>query len=91
MPNADPDVTSVLDPNISETVLSNFYEKGARCLLQISRLSFDHIRSLSENNDNIFSVTGRSLSKNMNYMRQLANISYAVLPLENKTYSIADE
>ncbi|KAH9203270.1 phosphotransferase [Leptodontidium sp. 2 PMI_412] len=87
MPNPDPDVTSVLDPNISETVLSNFYGKAARCLLQISRLSFDHIGSLSENDGNTFSVTGRPLSKNMNDMLQLANIPRAVLPPENKTYT----
>ncbi|RDL33116.1 Uncharacterized protein BP5553_08555 [Venustampulla echinocandica] len=90
MPNPDPDVTSVLDPNISETVLSNFYGKVARCLLQISRLSFDRIGSLSENGDNTFSITGRPLSKNMNDMLQLANIPRAVLPPENKTYSTAD-
>ncbi|KAG9244999.1 phosphotransferase [Calycina marina] len=91
MPNLDPDVTSVLDPNISETVLSNFYGKAARCLLQISRLSFDRIGSLSENDSNSFSVTGRPLSKNMNDMLQLANIPRAVLPPENKTYSTTDE
>jgi aminoglycoside phosphotransferase (APT) family kinase protein len=91
MPNPDPDVPSVLDPNISETVLSNFYGKAARCLLQISRLSFDRIGSLSENDDNTFSVTGRPLSKNMNDMLQLANIPRAVLPPENKTYSTTDE
>ncbi|TVY46741.1 hypothetical protein LOCC1_G006218 [Lachnellula occidentalis] len=71
MPNPDPDVSSVLDPNISETVLSNFYGKAARCLLQISRLSFDRIRSLSKNDDSTFSVTGRPLSKNINDMLQL--------------------
>ncbi|KAG9245436.1 phosphotransferase [Calycina marina] len=91
MPNPDPDVTSVLDPNISETVLSNFYGKAARCLLQISRLLFDRIGSLSENDSNTFSVTGRPLSKNMNDMLQLANIPRAVLPPENKTYSTIDE
>ncbi len=68
MPNPDPNLTSVLDPNISKTVLSNFYRKAARCLLQISRLSFDRIGSLSKNKDLTFSVTGRPLSKNMNDM-----------------------
>ncbi|TVY90417.1 hypothetical protein LAWI1_G007253 [Lachnellula willkommii] len=91
VPNPDPDVTAVLDPHISETVLSNLYGKAARCLLQISRLSFNRIGSLSENDDNTFSVTGRPLSKNMNDMLQLANIPRAVLPLENKTYSTTDE
>ncbi|TVY51844.1 hypothetical protein LCER1_G007750 [Lachnellula cervina] len=91
VPNPDPDVTAVLDPNISETALANFYGKAARCLLQISRLSFDRIGSLSENDGNTFSVTGRPLSKNMNDMLQLANIPRAVLPLENKTYGTADE
>ncbi|RFU29373.1 hypothetical protein B7463_g6976, partial [Scytalidium lignicola] len=91
MPNRDPDITSVLDPNISETMLLNFYEKAAQCLLQISQLSFDRIGSLSENDDNTFSVTGRPLSKNMNDMLQLANIPRAVLPPENKTYNTTDE
>lgn len=86
-PNPDPDVVAVLDPNISESLLSSLFEKAARCLLQHSRLSFDRIESLSENNDNTFSVTGRPLSKNMNDMLQLANIPGAVLPPENKTYS----
>jgi aminoglycoside phosphotransferase (APT) family kinase protein len=90
-PNPDPDLPSVLDPSISETVLSKFYENAALCLLQISRLSFDRIGSLSENDDNNFSVTGRPLSKNMNDMLQLANIPRAVLPPENKTYDTTDE
>lgn len=90
-PNPDPDVPSVLDPHISEDVLFNFYGKTAKCLLQMSRLSFDRIGSLSENDDNTFSVTGRPLSKNMNDMLQLANIPRAVLPPENKTYSTTDE
>jgi hypothetical protein len=91
MPNPDPDVTSVLDPKISEAVLSEFYGKAARCILQISRLSFDRFGSLSENEDVTFSVTGRPLSKNINDMLQLAYIPRAVLPPENKTYSTADE
>ncbi|TVY17901.1 hypothetical protein LARI1_G004197 [Lachnellula arida] len=91
IPNADPDVPSVLDPNIPETELASFYEKAARCLLQMSRLSFDRIGSLSENEDSTFSVTGRPLSKNMNDMLQLANIPRAVLPPEDKTYRTTDE
>ena len=90
-PDPDPDVPSVVDPNISETVLSGLYGKAAWCLLQSSRLSFDRIGSLSENVDKTFSVTGRPLSKNMNDMLQLANIPHAVLPPENKTYSTTDE
>ncbi|TVY43889.1 hypothetical protein LSUB1_G002036 [Lachnellula subtilissima] len=90
-PNPDPDVPSVLDLNISDSVLSDFYGKAARCLLQTSRLSFDRIGSLSENEDSTFSVTGRPLSKNMNDMLQLANIPRAVLPPEIKTYSTTDE
>lgn len=84
LPNPNPDIPSVLDPNISETVLSKFYGKAARCLLQISRLSFDRIGSLSENDDMTFSVARRPLSKNMNDMLQLANIPRAVFPPEKK-------
>ncbi|KAL2063188.1 hypothetical protein VTL71DRAFT_6260 [Oculimacula yallundae] len=90
-PNPDPDVNSVLDPNISNVVLSKFYQAAARCLLQISRLSFDRIGSLSENDDAKFSVTGRPLSKNMNEMLQLAYVPRAVLPPENQIYSTTDE
>ncbi|KAL3420278.1 phosphotransferase [Phlyctema vagabunda] len=90
MPNPDPDVASILDPNISETTLLDFYGKAARCLLQLSRLSFDRIGSLSENDDTTFSITRRPLSKNMNDMLQLANIPWAVLPPEDKSYSRAD-
>ncbi|CZT49192.1 uncharacterized protein RSE6_09997 [Rhynchosporium secalis] len=90
-PYPDPDVTSILDPDISESVLSNFYEKVAQCLLQISRLLFDRIGSLSEDDSHTFSVTGRPLSKNMNDMLQLANIPRYVLPLENKTFETTDK
>ncbi|KAG4432201.1 hypothetical protein IFR05_012324 [Cadophora sp. M221] len=90
-PEPDPDITSILDPNISKAVLSNFYGKAARCLLEISRLSFDRIGSLSEDGDDTFSVTGRPLSKNINDMLQLANIPRAVLPPENKTYDTTDK
>ncbi|KAK2626189.1 hypothetical protein QTJ16_004451 [Diplocarpon rosae] len=91
MPNPDVNETYVLDPNISDNVLSEFYGKVARCLLQLSRLSFDRIGSLTENDDSTFSVTGRPLSKNMNDMLQLANIPPAVLPPEDQTYSTTDE
>ncbi|KAL5316963.1 hypothetical protein ACEPPN_016015 [Leptodophora sp. 'Broadleaf-Isolate-01'] len=90
-PNLDADVTSILDPNISEAVLSDFYGKVARCLLKISQLSFDRIGSLSENVDSTFSVTGRPLSKNMNDMLQLANIPRSVLPPENTTYDTTND
>ncbi|TVY81301.1 hypothetical protein LSUE1_G005200 [Lachnellula suecica] len=86
-PNPDPDVPFVLNSDISETVLLDFYGKAARILLQMSRLSFDSIGSLSENEDRTFSVTGRPLSKNMNDMLQLANIPRCVLPQEDKTYA----
>ncbi|KAK0115602.1 hypothetical protein ONS95_000125 [Cadophora gregata] len=91
-PNPDPAVPSVLDPNISETLLSKFYKQAARCLLQLSRLSFNRIGSLSENEENnTFSVTSRPLSKNINDMLQLAHIHPAVLPPETKTYSTTHE
>ncbi|CAG8961750.1 hypothetical protein HYFRA_00006293 [Hymenoscyphus fraxineus] len=85
------DIPVVLDPDISESSLERFYTKAALCLLRLSRLSFNRIGSLSEGEDNTFSITGRPLCKNMNNMLQLANIPRSVLPLESKTYSTADE
>ena len=89
--NPDPDVTSVLDPRISDSLLSKYYGKAAHCLLEISRLSFNRIGSLSENEDNTFAITGRPLSKNMNDMLRLANIPRSVLPPEGKIYGSTDE
>ncbi|CAG8974628.1 hypothetical protein HYALB_00009806 [Hymenoscyphus albidus] len=87
----NPDIPAVLDPDISESLLEKFYKKAAFCLLRLSRLSFNRIGSLSEGDDNTFSINGRPLCKNMNNMLQLANIPRSVLPLESKTYSTADE
>lgn len=84
-------MTAVLEPNVSETLLSKLYEEVARCLLQLSRLSFDRIVSLSETDEGSFSVIGRPLCKNMNDISRLANIPHSVLPPEAKSYSKTDE
>lgn len=95
VPNLHPDISAVLNPNISESLLSDLFLKTARLLLELSRLSFDRIGSLSETisatGSSIFSIKGRPLSKNMNDMLQLANIPESILPAREKTYSDANE
>lgn len=90
-PNDDPDMTHVLNPDISEATLEDLWGKAARCLLQLSRLSFPRIGTLVEVRTGSYDIAGRPITHNMTDMVRLGNIPRAVLPPEGKTYETADE
>ncbi|KAJ9130148.1 Phosphotransferase [Pleurostoma richardsiae] len=91
MPNEDATQAHMLDPDISEEVLEDFYGKVAVYLLQLFKLSFPRIGSLAQTGENTFSVVGRPITQNMNSMLQLANIPHVTLPPKDRTYRTADE
>ncbi|KAF4438625.1 hypothetical protein F53441_12758 [Fusarium austroafricanum] len=87
-PNKDP---HVLDPSVPESTLKAMWGKVARCLLELSQLSFPRIGSLLQTGDDVYEVCCRPLSENMSDMIRLANIPSCILPSKDKTYATADE
>ncbi|KAK4158280.1 hypothetical protein C8A00DRAFT_10976 [Chaetomidium leptoderma] len=96
-PHDDPSVPHVLDPDISDATLEDLWGKAARCLVQLSRLSFPRIGALVEGGDDdrpggsYYAVAGRPITHNMTDLVRLANIPRAVLPPPGQTYGTADE
>lgn len=63
----------ILDPSIDNTVLDKVYCQIAGFMLQLSRLAFPRIGSISEGpSSNTWSVTGRPLTYNMNELATVA-------------------
>ncbi|KAJ4304089.1 hypothetical protein N0V88_001699 [Collariella sp. IMI 366227] len=92
MPNDDPNVVHVLEPNTLEATLDGLWGKAARCLLQLSRLAFPRIGGLVEDDrPGSYVVAGRPITHNMTDMVRLANIPRAVLPPQRKMYSSVGE
>ncbi|KAF6835549.1 phosphotransferase [Colletotrichum plurivorum] len=87
----DPDLTSVLNPDIPEGKLRSLWGKMASIMLELAKLSFPRIGSLLQAEDGSIQVAGRPLTHNMNAMTQLAHIPSAVFPAEGKTFATADE
>ncbi|KAJ2895228.1 hypothetical protein MKZ38_006759 [Zalerion maritima] len=87
----DSSAPHALDPNVSESTLEAIWGKVARCLLQLSRITFPRIGSLVEANEGAYEVAGRPITHNMTDMVRLANIPRGVLPPKGKTYETADE
>jgi aminoglycoside phosphotransferase (APT) family kinase protein len=87
----DPNEAHMLNPDVSDDVLEEFYSKVAVYLQQLFEPSFPRIGSLNQSEKNIYSVGGRPLTQNMNNMVQLANIPRDALPPEEKTYRTADD
>ena len=70
-----------LNPDIEEEKLVSFYGQVANILLELSKLSFDKIGSLSRNNNaNGWSISNRPLTMNMNELVQLGNFPPQMLP-----------
>ncbi|KAM5350184.1 hypothetical protein ACJ41O_006689 [Fusarium nematophilum] len=90
-PNDDPGETHVLNPGIPEPTLADLWTKAARCLLQLSQLTFPRIGSLVEASEGSFDIARRPITHNMTDMVRLANIPRAVLPPPGKTYGSVDE
>lgn len=70
----------VLDPNIEEEKLEFFYRQLANVLLQLSRLQFNRIGSLLQDETGHISVSGRPLIQNMSHLMQFTGTPDAVLP-----------
>ncbi|KAL0932598.1 phosphotransferase family protein [Colletotrichum truncatum] len=87
----DPDETAVLNPDISDSRLTDLYMKMARCVLQLAQPTFPRIGALVEIRPESQCVTGRPLTLNMNNMARLSNIPKSVFPSEGTTYQTADE
>lgn len=92
MPNEkDPTEAHMLNPDIDEGLLEDFYTKIAVHQLELFEHKFPRIGSLSQTDEKTFLIEGRPITQNMNNMLQLANIPRAALPAEDKTYGTADE
>ncbi len=89
--NPDRSVQHVLDRSLAPTTLETIWTKAATCLLQLSRLTFPRIGSLTQNpTDGSYTVSDRPLTHNMAAMTGLCNIPRTVLPAEASTYPTAD-
>ncbi|RHZ62284.1 uncharacterized protein CDV56_104203 [Aspergillus thermomutatus] len=70
----------LLDPRIDSDKLEMLYGQLADILLQLSRLSFPRIGSLTQVDDFTWEVTGRPLSINMNELIRLGTLPRSKLP-----------
>ncbi|KAK2593631.1 hypothetical protein QQS21_008679 [Conoideocrella luteorostrata] len=79
---AEQDQDMVLSSNIDNTVLDKIYRQIAGYMLQLSRLSFPRIGSISREHDdsNTWSVTGRPVTYNMNELVTVAGCSEDIFP-----------
>ncbi|KAG5770164.1 hypothetical protein H9Q72_002829 [Fusarium xylarioides] len=90
-PRDDPNDAPILNPKISETLLTDLYTKMAECVLQLTRPTFPRIGALVESSPGTYEVLERPITLNMNNMFQLSNVPPSVFPPEATTYSTADE
>lgn len=79
----------VLDPDVSTEKLEVLYRQMANILLQLSRLTFDRIGSLVQDEHGKFHVSGRPLTMNMNSILEFTEAPPSLLP--NQQYSTATE
>lgn len=90
-PREDPDDTPVLQPDISEDKLKCEYFKIARCVLELTQVTFPRIGSLVETSFGSYHVMERPITLNMNNMVQLSNVPTSIFPIRGTTYQSADE
>jgi aminoglycoside phosphotransferase (APT) family kinase protein len=77
----------ILDPSIDEENLRKLYRQIADVLLQLSKLSFPRIGSLTQDDDDdTWDVTERPLSSNMNEVVQLGTLPRSKLPDKSATF-----
>ena len=86
MPGCPYEERGVLDPNIDENQLGMLYSELAKCLLQLSKLEFPKIGSLSQVDDFSWEVTRRPLSMNMNELVRLGTLPRSKLPPLDATF-----
>ncbi|PYH91907.1 hypothetical protein BO71DRAFT_37162 [Aspergillus ellipticus CBS 707.79] len=79
----------ILDPNIDEGKLQMLYGQLAGVLLQLSKLAFPRIGSLSQFDDFTWEVTRRPLSASMNELVRVGTLPQSQLPNENSTFDTA--
>ncbi|KAH8653605.1 hypothetical protein BX600DRAFT_515868 [Xylariales sp. PMI_506] len=86
----NPNLTPVLNSELSNTKLKMLWGSLAWCLLELAKPTFSRIGSLREVGGT-FQVAARPLTQNMNSMTQLANIPPSILPHKDITYKTSDE
>ncbi|KAJ5704465.1 hypothetical protein N7447_004382 [Penicillium robsamsonii] len=70
----------ILDPNIDDNTLESLYGQLAGVLLQLSKISFPRIGSLTQVDDFTWEVSRRPLSMNMNELVRLGSLPRSKLP-----------
>ncbi|KAK8039803.1 hypothetical protein PG993_008214 [Apiospora rasikravindrae] len=90
-PQEDPSERPILDRNIPADRLKMMYLKVARCVVQLAQPTFSRIGALVETRPNVYDVSERPMTLNMNNMVQMSNIPRSVFPPKHKTYATADE
>lgn len=70
----------ILDPNINDITLDLLYGQLAGILLQLSKVSFSRIGSLTKVDDFTWEVSHRPLSMNMNELVRLGGLPRSKLP-----------
>jgi len=83
--NDDNSKPFVLDPNISEDFLEEFYRKVASCLLELWQYTFSCIGSLVESSEGSFSVAACPIICDINDMLQLTCILSSIF-LQGRRY-----
>ncbi|KAF0634887.1 hypothetical protein FPSE5266_08300 [Fusarium pseudograminearum] len=79
-PNLAPGEDHVLNPNIEEEKLEFFYRQLANILLQLSKIQFDRVGSLLQDETGCISVVGRPIIQNMSHLMQFTEAPDAMLP-----------
>lgn len=69
----------VLDPNVDNSILNKIYHQIADYLLQLSQLTFTRIGAISKDG-NMWSVTKRPLTYNMNELATVAGYPHNLFP-----------
>ncbi|KAI0397428.1 phosphotransferase family protein [Xylariaceae sp. FL0594] len=78
-----------LDPNVSEEKLHKLYSQMANILLQLSTLKFSRIGSLVEEEEDVFSVSSKPLTDNMNALVEHTDMPPGLLP--SQSYATSKE
>ncbi|KPM40386.1 hypothetical protein AK830_g6187 [Neonectria ditissima] len=80
-----------LDPNISKPKLRFLYKQMANIILQLSTLSFSRIRSLVQEKEGQFSISGRPLMQNINSILEFTDSPACLLPLLTHGFATSNE
>jgi hypothetical protein len=76
----------ILNPSVDQAKLRKLYGQIADVLLQLSKLSFSKIGSLTQIDEHTRTVAARPLASNMNQIIQLGTLPRSKLPVEGATF-----